>query len=128
MKVRTVFTFEELQLRTIRAALGRGGKATRKECVTFIDRAVRAALDKAPNPKPAKRMTMTEVAAQPDRVLDVAVEGLHAQKYPHGCPRLCEACAVRLAVLSETDKALAQRERIKGMYRTAAPVMAEEGL
>lgn len=57
MKVRVAFSFDEVQLRTIRASIQRGGKATRKECVTFIDRAVRDALDKAPEPKrkPVKR-------------------------------------------------------------------------
>ena len=44
MKVRAAFMLTEIELRTIRAAHGRGGKATRKECVTFIDRAVRDAL------------------------------------------------------------------------------------
>lgn len=51
MKVRAAFTFTPDQLGRIRAAHGRGGKATRKECVTFIDRAVHAALSAAPEPK-----------------------------------------------------------------------------
>lgn len=55
MKVVTRFSFDEGQLRTIRAAHGRGGVATRKECQTFIDRAVRAALDEAPDPRPKRR-------------------------------------------------------------------------
>lgn len=54
MKVRYAASFDELDLRTVRAAIGRGGKATRKECVVFIDRAVRAALKAAPDPKPAR--------------------------------------------------------------------------
>ena len=62
MKVRTAFEFDDVTLRTVRAAHGRGGKATRKECVTFIDRAVRAALRAAPDPKPARRRTEPPVA------------------------------------------------------------------
>jgi len=96
MKVRTVFTFEELQLRTIRAALGRGGKATRKECVTFIDRAVRAALDKAPEAKPA-RAKLLKAAPKPRPTIGAET----------------------------TEQAIAQREHIKGMYRTEGMMTAE---
>ena len=70
MKVNTSFAFTDEQLRTIRAALGRGGAATRKECRYFIERAVEAALKSAPEPKPKRRpvpkvtvkvqMTLTE--------------------------------------------------------------------
>lgn len=55
MKVRTAFDFSDAQLRTIRAAHGRGGIATRKESVIFIARAVEAALKAAPEAKPARR-------------------------------------------------------------------------
>lgn len=51
MTVKTRFNFTDEEVRTIRAAIGRGGKATRKECVVFIDRAVRTALAAAPEPK-----------------------------------------------------------------------------
>jgi hypothetical protein len=54
MKVRFAVGFDEAQLRSIRASIGRGGKATRKECQVFIDRAVRLALDKAPEAKPVR--------------------------------------------------------------------------
>lgn len=54
MKVRYAVNLEEHDLRSIRAAIGCGGKATRKECVTFIDRAVRKAIKDAPDPKPAR--------------------------------------------------------------------------
>lgn len=57
MKVRYAVNFEEHDLRTIRAAIGRGGKATRKECAIFIDRAVRDAVKRAPEPKPARAKT-----------------------------------------------------------------------
>jgi hypothetical protein len=55
MKVRVAFSFEETQLRTIRAAIGRGGRATRNECVVFINRAVTKAIEAAPEPKPARK-------------------------------------------------------------------------
>lgn len=56
MKVKTAFQFDEQQLRTIRASIGRGGKATRAESRIFIDRAVRKALDDAPEPKRVSRV------------------------------------------------------------------------
>lgn len=55
MRVRAVFDFSETQLRTIRASYKRGGKATRKESSIFINRAVSAALDAAPEPAPARK-------------------------------------------------------------------------
>ena len=55
MKVNTGFVFTEDQLRTVRAALKRGGVATRKECRMFVTRAVEAALHAAPEPKPKRR-------------------------------------------------------------------------
>lgn len=64
MKVRTAFTFEDRTLRTIRAALGRGGVATRKDCVTFIERAVAQALAGAPTPKPARTKRPTPVVTK----------------------------------------------------------------
>jgi len=54
MKVIYKRGFDDLALRTVRAALGRGGRATRKECVLFIDRAIGTALAKAPEPRPAR--------------------------------------------------------------------------
>lgn len=55
MKVISKHNFDEATLRTIRAAHGRGGVASRKECLTFIDRAVRDALAKAPDPRPTRK-------------------------------------------------------------------------
>ena len=63
MKVRTAFEFSDAQLRTIRAAHGRGGKATRKESVGFVLRAVEAALKAAPEAKPARRPKPVVVTA-----------------------------------------------------------------
>lgn len=54
MKVVFKRTFDDLALRTIRAAIGRGGRASRKECLTFIDRAISDALRAAPDPKPKR--------------------------------------------------------------------------
>ena len=65
MKVWTAFSLSETELRTIRAAVGRGGRATRKECVVFIDRAVRDALRRAPDPKPARRKRLPAPPAAP---------------------------------------------------------------
>lgn len=69
MKVRTGFNFDDGQLRTIRAAVGRGGVATRRECVTFIDRAVRDALAKAPDPRPARKRAPKAEPPAPEPVL-----------------------------------------------------------
>jgi len=55
MKVQTAFAFTDDQLRSIRAAFGRGGVATRKESRLFIARAVEAALRAAPEAKPKRR-------------------------------------------------------------------------
>ena len=119
MKVRTAFTFTETELRTLRAALGRGGVATRKECLTFIDRAVRTAIDAAPTPK-AKRRSAADVALADgvdaatrgdSQGVDAAVERLHATRYPHGCPGLCEACVKRLGLENETEQERTRRVR-----------------
>lgn len=48
------FPFDEEMLRSIRAGLGRGGKATRKECREFIEVAVHAAIRRLPPPKRRK--------------------------------------------------------------------------
>jgi len=45
------FNFNEDTLRAIRASLGRGGIATRKEVKAFVEVAVHAALKSAPPPK-----------------------------------------------------------------------------
>lgn len=104
MQIRTKFTLDETDLRTIRASIGRGGKASRKECVVFIDRAVRTAIEKAPAPK-AKR-------ARPDaETLRQQVENGHAALYPNGCPLLCEPCAKRLGITQETERERTRRVR-----------------
>jgi hypothetical protein len=55
MKVRVVCELTDVALRTVRASYKRGGKATRRESVLFINRAVAEALKAAPEPKPARR-------------------------------------------------------------------------
>jgi hypothetical protein len=55
LKVVTAFNFLDEDLRTVRAAHGRKGKATRKECRMFVERAVRLALQAAPEPAPARK-------------------------------------------------------------------------
>ena len=89
MKVRAAFNFTEDELRSIRAAHGRGGKATRKESVTFIDRAVRKALDDAPEPK-ATRVKREKTNPSARAVVEPE---------------------------QETVAAIAQRERIARLYR-----------
>jgi hypothetical protein len=89
MTVIVRFSFGEDALRTVRAAIGRGGKATRKECQVFIDRAVRKALEHAPEPK----------RQQPKRA-----------KGPN--PTLRAAVPVE----REQDAAQAERDRIARIY------------
>ena len=90
MKVRLAFEFDEDRLRTIRALLGRGGRATRKECVYFVERTVRDTLAKAPPPR-AKRRRVVKRETPPGLV----------------------------ATGSETpEEAVSARERIRKLYRS----------
>lgn len=95
MTVNHRFAFTEDELRTIRAAIGRGGKATRKECAVFINRAVKAALDAAPEPK-AKRVkrVKTDPSARPvvvDEHADaIAQRNRIARLYRHSVTRVVE--------------------------------------
>lgn len=67
MKVRTGFEFSEEDRRRIRASIARGGQATRRECVTFIDRVVRAALADQELPRTrTKRVKGADPSARPD--------------------------------------------------------------
>lgn len=111
MKVRTGFTFDDEQLRSVRAAIGRGGKATRKECLTFIDRAVRTALDAAPTPRRARVKPVTAADIVTSGEVARRAETVHARTYPGGCPQLCEACAKRLGIASETEEQRLRRVR-----------------
>lgn len=95
MKVRSLFTFDEAQLRSIRAAQGRGGRATRAECQVFINRAVSKAIDAAPETKPTRKKLVKP------------------------------AKKVVVPPADTTESAVAQRERIKGMYRTSGETMQE---
>lgn len=107
MKVRFAFNFNETELRSIRASIGRSGVATRKECHIFVDRALRTALDKAPQPK-ASRVTREKpmpdtrtvesdgeehdrLRAQRDRI---------ARSYGHGVPPYSVRKALREATLA----------------------------
>lgn len=65
MTVVVRFELSEAQLRTVRAAYGRGGVATRKESSLFINRAVAEALDKAPEPKVKRVARRVEVKPPP---------------------------------------------------------------
>lgn len=64
MKINLSITLDEAQLRSVRAAQGRGGKATRSDVRVFANRAIRAALDAAPAAKP-KRVRVAKVAPAP---------------------------------------------------------------
>jgi hypothetical protein len=94
VKVNTSFVFTDEQLRTIRAALGRGGAATRKECRYFIDKAVAAAFDKAPEPKPKRRPAPKVVVKMP----------------------------ITLTEEQEMTEWREKRDKIRKMYRTEARV------
>lgn len=48
------FAFDEDMLRSVRAGVGRGGKATRKEVREFVEVAVHAAIRRLPPPKRRK--------------------------------------------------------------------------
>lgn len=70
MKTNIAFDFSELDRRTVRAALKRGGMATRKELRIFVDRAIRDALAKAPEPKPKRQKKAAPVVDQKRHALD----------------------------------------------------------
>lgn len=70
MKVNIGLVLNDEQLRTIRAALGRGGVATRKECRYFVERAIEAALKAAPDPKPKRRPVPKPVVVVPPTVTE----------------------------------------------------------
>lgn len=89
MKVVSRFSLDETALRTIRAAHGRGGVASRRECVTFIDRAVREALDKAPEPRPARKRVVKPAPVPP----------------------------VVLTDEQERERAIANREKIRKLFK-----------
>jgi hypothetical protein len=65
MKVRVVFELDDGALRTIRASYKRGGKATRKESVLFINRAVATAMAAAPDPAPVRKRRPKPAPAAP---------------------------------------------------------------
>lgn len=93
MVIRWMVNLSEDELRTIRAAVGRGGKATRNECRIFIDRAVRKALHDAPEPKP-KRMkhekkdpsARTVVAPENEQAATIQQRDRIAAAYGHTVP------------------------------------------
>lgn len=93
MKVRVVFELDDVALRTVRASYKRGGKATRKESVLFINRAVAEALKAAPEPAPARR--------------------------PRPKPEP-PAPVVPLTEDAELARAKAVRDKIRGLYRLEA--------
>ncbi len=130
MRVNAAFDFPEPQLRSIRAALGRGGVATRKDCRVFILRAVEAALKAAPTPKAARRKALPE--SEPHTVgtdaptpendpagrfrVDKSLEYEHRMGYHRDKPHAgCAECA-----LPDEVKAKSARSRIAGCYKTKA--------
>lgn len=97
MKVNAAFTFSDDQLRSIRAAHGRGGAATRKECRIFIARAVEAALHAAPEAKPKRRPVPKP--APPPKPVDLTDD-------------------------EEREQSRLQREKIRKLYRIDRPTTA----
>lgn len=97
MKVHTDFVFSDEQRRSIRAALGRGGAATRKECRIFISRAVEAAMKAAPEAKPKRRPVPKPAPPPPP---------------------------VDLTDDEEREQSRLQREKIRKLYRLDRPTTA----
>lgn len=64
MKVNCALELSDQDRRRVRAAIGRGGVATRKEIRIFAERAIRGALAAAPEPKP-KRGSREGVMSRP---------------------------------------------------------------
>lgn len=56
MKTNLPLELTDTDRRRIRAAIRRGGLATRSEIRIFADRAIREAIAAAPDPKPARRL------------------------------------------------------------------------
>ena len=54
MKIHLSLELTDTDRRTVRAAIGRGGVATRKEVRIFAERAIRGAIAAAPDPKPKR--------------------------------------------------------------------------
>lgn len=83
MTVRLRFDISEDQRRAIRAALGRGGKATRKECSLFIERAAQQAIEEAPKPRVrAKRVKGAGMSVRSD-ASPAAAEARIARAFGH---------------------------------------------
>jgi hypothetical protein len=61
MKINHSLDLTDTDRARVRAAIGRGGLATRKEIRIFVDRAIRAAIASTPDPKPRRQ----KVAAAP---------------------------------------------------------------
>lgn len=84
MKTNIAFDFSELDRRTVRAALKRGGMASRKELRIFVDRAVRDALAKAPEPKPKRQKKAAPVVDAKREAVEALPEGTRCKN----CNRL----------------------------------------
>jgi hypothetical protein len=76
MKVHCALEMTDTDRRRVRAAIGRGGVATRKEIRIFAERAIRRALETGPEPKTRQRpapaastpkaMALEQLRALPD--------------------------------------------------------------
>lgn len=82
MRINLPLELTDTERRTVRAALGRGGVATRKEIRVFAEHAIRSAISAAPAPKPVRQAGQVAAPAR-------AIDQLQALPDDTKC-RLCE--------------------------------------
>lgn len=101
MKANFSLDFTELDRRTVRASVGRGGQATRKELRIFVERAIRAALHNAPEPKPKRQKKAAVVVDQKREALNALPDDVRCKhcgriKEDHG--RMSMSCLPKYGV------------------------------
>lgn len=80
MKINLSLDVTDQDRRTVRAAIGRGGVATRKEIRIFAERAIRGALAAAPEPKPRRQATTPPAAPRPLEQLQALPDETRCQR------------------------------------------------
>ena len=101
MRANVAVELSETDRRRIRAALGRGGMATRREFRIFADRAIRDAIAATPEPRPTRRAKApapaTPIALESD---DARCSTCERPKVEHG--RMGRTCPPRPGKLKGT--------------------------